>query len=89
MTNEDVQDPEYVINGMGHDGKIRKVPFLFQREGETWEGFCERMRRVSDALNNELVPQEKSLTTSGLITIILFYMLMGWAVYELVLWFFS
>lgn len=56
MNIEDVQPPEFIIDGMAPGGRIQKVPFLYQREGETWNQFCARMKRVADALNNDIPP---------------------------------
>lgn len=49
---DDVQPPEFIANSV-HGRRVQKVPFLYQREGEVWEDFMDRMARVSRSLNNE------------------------------------
>lgn len=53
MQNDDVKFPEYISDGLTPGGRPQKVPFLYRRDGETWEEFCARMGRVSRSLNNE------------------------------------
>lgn len=85
MNSEDVQPPEYIINRM-HRGVVQKVPFLYQREGEKWEDFCERMKRVSDSLNVQVPVQDSdaTMTISRWIMMILAGLLFLWAAWMLV-----
>lgn len=79
MNIEDVQPPEFIIDGMAPGGRMQKVPFLYQREGETWNQFCARMKRVSDSLNDHAAP-ENGLTIRSLIMIFLFGLLVWLAI---------
>jgi hypothetical protein len=63
----DVKDPEYILADVGRDGRVRLVPFLFDREDETWDEFCARAARVSNALNEHCPKADRFVLVKAIV----------------------
>ncbi len=81
MTNRDIEPPEFIIDRPGPNGSIQKVPFLYQRDGETWDDFCARMKRVSDSLHYE-IPDDATIPFGRLVLMCLVGLLMWWSIWR-------
>lgn len=76
---DDVQPPEYICDGRTPRGRPQKIPYLYLREGETWEEFCARGSRVSRSLNNEPDDRMSLLRLIG-------FRVLGLAMWCLLIW---
>ena len=80
----DVKDPEYILADVGRDGRVRLVPFLFDRETETWDEFCARAARVSNALNEHCPKEDQFGFFKAIVIVAPIGLFLFWLIWELI-----